>query len=122
MVESTSMTRRNARGRHPWTRPAQSLADDGFQLADMAEGEGPRAAAHLPAGAWTRFGPVLREPIDLIHWAGSETAQRWMGYVEGAIESGNRYAEEALAPSRRTPRGAGHRRDPASRPRRGSEW
>ena len=30
--------------------------------------------AHFPTGAWTRFGPALREPVGPIHWAGTETA------------------------------------------------
>jgi monoamine oxidase len=52
--------------------------------------------AHFPPGVWTQFGPSLREPIGRIHWAGTETAQRWMGYVDGAIESGIRAALEVL--------------------------
>lgn len=52
--------------------------------------------AHLPPGAWTRFGASLREPVGRIHWAGTETAERWMGYVDGAIESGIRAAAEVL--------------------------
>ena len=50
-------------------------------------------------GALTRFGPALREPVGPIHWAGSETAHRWVGYMEGAIEAGERAAEEILAGS-----------------------
>ena len=52
--------------------------------------------AHFPPGAWTQFGPALREPVGRIHWAGTETAERWMGYVDGAIESGIRAAVEVL--------------------------
>src|SRR5262249_37685234 len=43
----------------------------------------------------TRFGPALRAPIGPLHWAGSETATRWTGYIDGAIESGRRAALEA---------------------------
>lgn len=50
-------------------------------------------------GALTRFGPALREPMGPIHWAGSETAHRWIGYMEGAIEAGERAAEEVLVDS-----------------------
>ena len=53
--------------------------------------------AHLPPGAWTQLGPALRPPIGPIHWAGTETAERWMGYIDGAIESGERAAAEVLA-------------------------
>jgi monoamine oxidase len=52
--------------------------------------------AHFPPGAWTQFGPALRVPVGRIHWAGTETAERWMGYVDGAIESGIRAAVEVL--------------------------
>lgn len=43
----------------------------------------------------TRFGPALRARIGPLHWAGCETATRWPGYMDGAIESGHRTAEEA---------------------------
>jgi monoamine oxidase len=53
--------------------------------------------AHFPTGVWTRYGPALREPIGPIHWAGTETATTWMGYIDGAVESGERAAAEAMA-------------------------
>ena len=53
--------------------------------------------AHLPPGAWTVYGPALRRPIGPIHWAGTETAERWTGYIDGAIDSGQRVAAEVLA-------------------------
>lgn len=53
--------------------------------------------AHLPPGAWTQLGPALRPAVGAIHWAGTETAERWMGYIDGAIESGERAAAEVLA-------------------------
>jgi monoamine oxidase len=42
------------------------------------------------------LGKYLREPSGLIHWAGTETATEWNGYVEGAILSGERAAAEVL--------------------------
>ncbi|HYF45139.1 MAG TPA: FAD-dependent oxidoreductase [Acidimicrobiales bacterium] len=53
--------------------------------------------AHFPTGAWTRFGPALREPCGLVHWAGTETATTWMGYLDGAVESAERAVSEVLA-------------------------
>lgn len=50
-----------------------------------------------PPGALTKLGESLREPVGAIHWAGSETATEWIGYIEGAIQSGERAAEEVLA-------------------------
>jgi len=45
--------------------------------------------------ALTRFGPALRTPIGALHWAGTETATAWAGYIDGAIQSGQRSAGEA---------------------------
>ena len=53
--------------------------------------------AHLPPGAWTVYGPALRAPHGRVHWAGTETAERWTGYIDGAIDSGERAAAEVLA-------------------------
>ena len=51
----------------------------------------------LPPGVWTQLGQSLREPIgQKSHWAGTEDPERWMGYVNGAIESGIRAAVEVL--------------------------
>lgn len=52
--------------------------------------------AHLPPGAWTRWGPELRHPMGPIHWAGSECATRWVGYIDGALESGRTTAAEVM--------------------------
>lgn len=47
--------------------------------------------------AWTSFGPYLREPVGRIHWAGSETADRFSGTMNGAILSGQRAATEVVS-------------------------
>lgn len=44
----------------------------------------------------TRFGSELRRPVGPLHWAGTETATRWAGYIDGAIESGHRAAQEII--------------------------
>lgn len=36
-------------------------------------------------------------PAGRVHWAGTETASSWRGYLEGAIEAGERAARQALA-------------------------
>ena len=51
----------------------------------------------MPTGAWTDYGPALREPIGAIHWAGAETALVWNGYMDGAIGSGQDAARAVLA-------------------------
>ncbi len=48
-------------------------------------------------GVWTSYGPALRAPIGALHWAGAETAVRWNGYMDGAIESGHSAAAAVLA-------------------------
>jgi len=50
-----------------------------------------------PPGVLSDCGPALREPCGRIHWAGTETARAWIGYLEGAIESGERAAAEVRA-------------------------
>ena len=53
--------------------------------------------AHLAPGVLTQFGPALREPCGRIHWAGTETATVWAGYMDGAVQSGERVAVEVAA-------------------------
>ena len=53
--------------------------------------------AHYPPGVLTNFGPALRAPVGRIHWAGTETATRSNGFVDGAIRAGERAAEEVLS-------------------------
>jgi monoamine oxidase len=48
-------------------------------------------------GLLTRFGPALRAPVGRVHWAGTETAEVWTGYMEGAVRSGERVADEVRA-------------------------
>jgi len=57
--------------------------------------------AHFPTGVWTQYGPELRAPIGRIHWAGAETATVWNGYMDGAVQSGERAAAEILSDSGR---------------------
>ena len=58
-------------------------------------GGGPTFA--VPPGGWTAAGESLRRPLGTIHWAGTETATRWMGFMDGAVSSGERAAAEVLA-------------------------
>ena len=62
---------------------------------------------------WSRGGPVhllgpgvltqdreaIWAPVGRLHWAGTETAVYWHGYMDGAISSGRRAATEVLAAS-----------------------
>jgi len=49
-----------------------------------------------PPGVLTKYGPALREPADRIHWAGTESATFWNGYMDGAVRAGERAAREVL--------------------------
>lgn len=53
----------------------------------------------VPPGVLTTFGPALRRPVERIHWAGTETAREYTGYMEGAVESAERVADEITAAS-----------------------
>jgi monoamine oxidase len=87
-------------------------------LADLVRYVGPRAAQPLEyrekvwgddefargaqggywsPGLWTAYGAALRQPIGVLHWAGTETSAVWNGKMEGALRSGERVAEEVLA-------------------------
>lgn len=48
----------------------------------------------MPPGLLTELGTALRRPVDGLHWAGTETSERFCGYIEGAILSGQRAANE----------------------------
>ena len=56
---------------------------------------GPTAA--VPPGSWTEFGRLLRTPVGPLHWAGTETADEWTGFMDGAVRSGQRAADEVAA-------------------------
>ena len=61
--------------------------------ADEPWSRGCYSGAFGPSG-WTDFGAALRAPVGRIHWAGTETAIVWNGYIDGAITSGHRAAAE----------------------------
>jgi monoamine oxidase len=57
--------------------------------------------AWMGPGVMTSVGSSIREPHDRVHWAGTETSSKWMGYVDGAIRSGELAAEEILSSNQR---------------------
>jgi monoamine oxidase len=52
--------------------------------------------AYMGPGVLFDYGSTMREPVGPIHWAGTETATWWTGYMEGAVQSGERAAREVL--------------------------
>jgi monoamine oxidase len=63
--------------------------------ADEEYTRGCYAGMMIPGG-WTTYGEALRTPIGRLHWAGTETATVWNGYLDGAISSGQRAAAEVV--------------------------
>jgi monoamine oxidase len=64
--------------------------------AERWSGGGP--TSNFGPGGWTVCGPALREPVGNVHWAGTETATVWSGYMEGALQAGERAVAEILTP------------------------
>nr|UXK97412.1 monoamine oxidase [Haliotis discus hannai] len=50
----------------------------------------------MPPGFLTKFGSYLRRPIGRMYFAGTETATQWSGYMDGAVQAGERAAREIL--------------------------
>jgi monoamine oxidase len=57
--------------------------------------------AHTPPGLLTKYGSWLRRPAGRVHFAGSETSDYWIGYMDGAVRAGQRAAREVIAAQRR---------------------
>ena len=53
--------------------------------------------AHFTTGVWTSYGEAWREPVGRVHWAGTECAPEWNGYMEGAVRSGEAVARDVAA-------------------------
>lgn len=49
-----------------------------------------------PPGVLVGYREAIRSPVGPIHWAGTETATEWAGYMDGAIQAGQRAAGEVL--------------------------
>ena len=80
----------------------QALYPRGYDDCDWGSevySRGGYAGVPVP-GFYLDHGPALQEPVGRVHWAGTETAVRWSGYMDGAIESGLRAAREVLASAR----------------------
>lgn len=48
-------------------------------------------------GTLSQLGAALAAPVGHVHWAGTETAAQWCGYIEGALVSGERAADAVHA-------------------------
>ncbi|XP_053562468.1 amine oxidase [flavin-containing] A [Bombina bombina] len=52
--------------------------------------------AYFPPGIMTQYGSIIRKPVGKIFFAGTETATTWSGYMEGAVQAGERAAREIM--------------------------
>ena len=77
----------------------RALKPRAFVTKSWAEDEWTRGCyvGYTGPGVLTSFGEAIRAPIGRIHWAGTETATEWNGYMDGAVQSGQRAAKEVLA-------------------------
>jgi len=50
----------------------------------------------LATGALTSARAMLKQPVGRVHWAGVETADEWMGFMNGAVQAGERAASEVI--------------------------
>lgn len=80
-----------------WFGPAAAEPSE-LLVKDWAEDPWSRGCPIGVTGPLTLslHGDALRNPVDRIHWAGTETAEVWMGFMEGAVRSGERVASEIL--------------------------
>ena len=56
---------------------------------------------HTGRNVLHRYGPLLRKRVGHVHWAGTEFATYWNGYMDGAVRSGEVAAREVLRALRR---------------------
>ena len=69
-----------------------------WYVADWAQEEWTRGCptSIAPPGLLTAYGSALTAPVGRIHWAGTESAGYWTGYMDGAVRSGERAAAQVL--------------------------
>jgi monoamine oxidase len=53
--------------------------------------------SYNPPGVLTSIGHVAGKPVGRVHFAASELTTKWIGYMDGAIRSGERAAREIIA-------------------------
>ncbi|MEL7332844.1 MAG: NAD(P)/FAD-dependent oxidoreductase [Cyanobacteria bacterium J06560_2] len=54
-------------------------------------------ASRRPVGSWTEYRSFLTDFNSPVHLAGTETAEVWRSYMEGALQSAERASEEILS-------------------------
>ncbi|SUD78532.1 FAD-dependent oxidoreductase [Pseudomonas putida] len=87
---------------------ARSLGDEALQPVayhdhdwGLADPWSLTCVSAIPPGFWSAHGESLRPPCGNLIWSGTETADIWAGYMDGAVRSGHQSALQALASLRR---------------------
>jgi monoamine oxidase len=81
---------------------AQALGEEALQpvqFHDLDWGQEPwtiSCVSAIPPGFWSRHGEALHPAVGNLIWSGTETADIWAGYMDGAVRSGHRAALQAL--------------------------
>ena len=81
---------------------AEALGEEALhplQFHDLDWGEEPwtiSCVSAIPPGFWTSYGEALHPSVGKLIWSGTETADIWAGYMDGAVRSGHRAALQAL--------------------------
>ncbi|WP_218159961.1 flavin monoamine oxidase family protein [Lentzea albida] len=77
------------RARMPVDYAEMAWSEDGWTIGG--------AACFVTPGGWTEHGELgWRAPTGVLHWAGTETSSVWNGFLEGAVVSGERAADEVV--------------------------
>ena len=82
---------------------AQALGDQALTPTSYHDHDWGRAdpwtitcVSAIPPGFWTKHGEALRPACGRLIWSGTETAEIWAGYMDGAVRSGRHAALQAL--------------------------
>ncbi len=53
-------------------------------------------SGYFPPGVITGYRSAITDPVGRIHWAGTEIATQWNGYIDGAVQSGEAAAQQVM--------------------------
>jgi monoamine oxidase len=77
------------RARMPIDYAEMAWSEDGWTIGGYG--------CFVTPGGWTEHGEHgWRAPTGTLHWAGTETSSVWNGFLEGAVVSGERAADEVV--------------------------
>ncbi|XP_028406743.1 probable flavin-containing monoamine oxidase A [Dendronephthya gigantea] len=77
-------------------KEAENYLDFGIKDWSKEAWNGGCPVNYTTPGTLSIYGDCLKNPFGRIHWAGTETATLWSGFMNGAVQSGTRAANEVL--------------------------